>query len=58
MNDRMRMAVKGLLADGYEVTTKNSEVVRLTKGAAKRIVLACGTIKVAHHTHWKAKKFA
>lgn len=51
MTPLQQKAVNALLAEGFEISAQNHEIVRLAKGADKRIVMPNGTTKRAHHTH-------
>lgn len=53
MTPRQSKTVEQLKADGFLVSAKSSEIVRMTKGADKRIVMADGTQKRANHTHYQ-----
>jgi 2-oxoglutarate dehydrogenase complex dehydrogenase (E1) component-like enzyme len=56
MNTAQRMAVASLVRDGFKVTAKGQDVVRVTNGADKRIVLPCGLVKRANHIHYQERK--
>lgn len=53
MSPRQSRAVEQLKADGFVVSAKSAEIVRMTKGADKRIVMADGTQKRANHTRYQ-----
>lgn len=53
MSPAQARMVEQLRADGFVVSTKSAEIVRMTKGADKRIVMADGTQKRANHTHYQ-----
>lgn len=53
MSPAQANTVNQLKADGFVVSTKSAEIVRMTKGADKRIVMADGTQKRANHTHYQ-----
>lgn len=53
MSPAQAKTVEQLKADGFVVSTKSAEIVRMTKGADKRIVMADGTQKRANHTHYQ-----
>lgn len=45
--------VEALKAEGFTISAEGKDVVRLARGADKRIVMADGTTKRAHHTHYQ-----
>lgn len=45
--------VEALKAEGFTISAKGKEIVRLARGADKRIVMADGSQKRAHHTHYQ-----
>jgi hypothetical protein len=45
--------VEALKTEGFTISAKGKEIVRLTRGADKRIVMADGTTKRAYHTHYQ-----
>jgi hypothetical protein len=53
MTPAQTQTVQQLRDEGFLVSSKNNEIVRLTRGADKRIVMADGTQKRAHHTHYQ-----
>lgn len=48
--------VEALKAEGFTISAEGKDVVRLARGADKRIVMADGSQKRAHHTHYRAKQ--
>lgn len=53
MTAAQRATVNQLKADGFEVIATSVEVVRVTKGADRRIVFPDGSQKRANHTEHK-----
>lgn len=53
MTPAQTQTVQQLRDEGFLVSSKNNEIVRLTRGADKRIVMADCTQKRAHHTHYQ-----
>jgi hypothetical protein len=53
MTNNQRATVNQLVADGFKVVTASVEVVRLTKGADRRIVFPDGSQKRANHVEHK-----
>jgi hypothetical protein len=53
MTPNQTQTVEALRAEGFVVSSKNHEIVRLTKGADKRIVMPDGSQKRAYHTHYQ-----
>lgn len=53
MTPAQAKTVEALKAEGFEISAKGKEIVRLTRGADKRIVMADGTQKRAYHTHYQ-----
>lgn len=53
MTPAQTQKVQQLRDEGFLVSSKNNEIVRLTRGADKRVVMADGTQKRAHHTHYQ-----
>ncbi|WP_288076493.1 hypothetical protein [Pseudomonas sp.] len=49
MTGAQRITVDKLKTEGFHVVLATTEIVRLTKGADRRIVLADGSQKRAHH---------
>lgn len=49
MTPAQRSTVNELKADGFELITETPEIVRMTKGADKRVVMADGTQKRGYH---------
>jgi hypothetical protein len=49
MTPIQRDTVNQLVADGFQVVLAASDIVRLTKGADKRLVRADGSVKRANH---------
>ncbi|MOA04257.1 hypothetical protein D3C78_1238010 [compost metagenome] len=45
--------VEGLQSEGFTISAKGKEIIRLARGADKRIVMADGTQKRAYHTHYQ-----
>lgn len=45
--------VEALRAEGFTISAEGKDVVRLARGADKRIVMADGSQKRAHHTHYQ-----
>lgn len=56
MTPAQTKTVEALKAEGFEISAKGKEIVRLARGADKRIVMADGTTKRAYHTHHGAKQ--
>ncbi len=53
MTPAQTKTVEGLQSEGFTISAKGKEIVRLTRGADKRIVMADGTQKRAYHTHYQ-----
>lgn len=53
MTNNQRATVNQLVADGFQVVTASVEVVRLTKGADRRIVFPDGSQNRANHVEHK-----
>lgn len=53
MTHLQRSTVNQLVADGFQVVTASVEVVRVTKGADRRIVFPDGSQKRANHVEHK-----
>lgn len=49
MTPAQRNTVAQLKVAGFELVTESAEIVRMTKGADRRIVFADGSQKRAHH---------
>lgn len=45
--------VTKLVAAGFEVIARSSDIVRLTKGADRRVVMPDGTQKRGHHEDFR-----
>lgn len=45
--------VESLQSEGFTISAKGKEIVRLTRGADKRIVMADGSTKRAYHIHYQ-----
>lgn len=56
MSPAQTKTVESLRAEGFIVSALNKEIVRLVRGADKRIVMADGTQKRAHHVHYQEAK--
>lgn len=56
MSPAQTKTVESLRAEGFIVSALNKEIVRLVRGADKRIVLADGTQKRANHVHYQEVK--
>lgn len=56
MSPAQTKTVESLRAEGFIVSALNKEIVRLARGADKRIVMADGTQKRAHHVHYQEAK--
>lgn len=55
MTTAQRIAVQQLQSIGFGIVEQNSDIVRLSKGADKRLVRADGTVKRANHVDRVAK---
>ena len=53
MTPLQRATVAQLKVSGFEVIAESPEIVRMTKGADRRIVFADGSVKRAHHVEHK-----
>lgn len=53
MNLAQLKTVEALRAEGFTISAEGKDVVRLARGADKRIVMADGSQKRAHHTHYQ-----
>jgi len=53
MTPAQTQTVQQLRDEGFLVSAKSNEIVRMTKGADKRIVMVDGTQKRARHTHYQ-----
>lgn len=53
MTPLQRATVAQLKADGFECIAQSQEIVRLTKGADRRIVFPDGSQRRAHHAEHK-----
>ncbi|MBX8528532.1 hypothetical protein K5D32_02595 [Pseudomonas cichorii] len=49
MTAAQRITVENLQSAGFQIVVGAKDIVRLTKGADRRIVMADGTQKRAHH---------
>lgn len=49
MTPAQRATVAQLKVSGFELVTESAEVVRMTKGADRRVIFADGSQKRAHH---------
>ena len=56
MSPAQTKTVESLRTEGFIVSALNKEIVRLVRGADKRIVMADGTQKRAHHVHYQEAK--
>ncbi|MBU0792068.1 MAG: hypothetical protein KKC55_16595 [Gammaproteobacteria bacterium] len=56
MTNNQRATVNQLVADGFKVVTASVEVVRVTKGADRRIVFPDGSQKRANHVEHKERR--
>lgn len=55
MTPIQRKTVNALVADGFRVVLAAKEVVRLTKGADRRVVMQDGSQKRANHVERAAR---
>ncbi|MCO7595036.1 MULTISPECIES: hypothetical protein [Pseudomonas] len=53
MTPMQRQAVDALRADGFAVVVESKEIVRMTKGADRRVVMADGSQKRGYHVEFK-----
>jgi ribosomal protein L32 len=49
MTSNQRRTVDQLKSEGFEVIASSKEIVRLTRGADRRVVMADGSQKRGHH---------
>lgn len=56
MSPAQTKTVEALRAEGFIVSARNKEIVRLVRGADKRIVMADGKQKRANHVHYQEAK--
>lgn len=56
MSPAQTKTVEALRAEGFIVSACNKEIVRLVRGADKRIVMEDGTQKRAYHVHYQEAK--
>jgi hypothetical protein len=49
MTQPQRITVTQLQAEGFDITLEAKEIVRMTKGADKRVIMQDGSQKRAHH---------
>jgi exopolyphosphatase/pppGpp-phosphohydrolase len=54
MTEAQRLTVARLVSRGFEISSRSKEIVRLSKGADKQVVLSDGTIKRGHHVHYQS----
>jgi ethanolamine ammonia-lyase small subunit len=55
MTDAQRNTVNQLVAEGFSVVLAAKDIVRLIKGADKRVVMQDGSQKRAHHVTRKER---
>lgn len=48
------VTVAKLVAEGFAVSTRSKDVVRVARGNDKRIVMPDGSQKRSNHTHYQA----
>lgn len=50
MTDAQRITVNRLVDAGFKIIAQSAEIVRVTRGSDRRIVMADGSQKRAHHS--------
>lgn len=53
MTPMQRQSVDALRADGFAVVVVSKEIVRMTKGADRRVVMADGSQKRGYHVEFE-----